>query len=173
MRSKQLFLYLFASLFIFAITACGYKPSAQYARKAMGEKISTSVHISSRDPENSVLIKDAIDSAIVESFHASLSTQEHSDTHLLISLSDPAYTPIVYDANGFVIGYRMGVILTITRRHNGLSKIYKSHGNYEFSVAPNAVVTDQERYNAIKEAAKKAMRSFVSQVAAEGTKSKY
>ena len=78
---------VFLSIFIItAITACGYKPSAKFSRDTMGEKISTSVVISSEDPENTVIIKDAVDRAIIEVFQASLVSKNVSDTHLVLSM---------------------------------------------------------------------------------------
>jgi len=157
-----------ASLFV----ACGYQPSSKFSREVVGEKVSTSVVISARNPENTVIIKDAVDSAIVEVFHASLTDKVHSDTHLILSISTPRYVPVHYNSDGYVVGYRMNVSLNITRYHHGISKKYTAKGSYDFSVQPNAVVTDQERFDAIKQSAAKAINSFIAQVSAEGARTK-
>ncbi len=159
---------LLASILLFA--SCGYRPSAKYARSVLGEKVSTNVVISKEDPENSVLTKDAIDEALIEVFHMSLVDKAHSDSHLLIELSQPSYTPIQYDANGFVIAYRMRVTLHITRFHNGEKKKYTQKGYYDFVVVPNAIITDQQRFEAIRNAAKKAIVSFVAHISSEGAR---
>ncbi len=159
-------------LILLGFTSCGYTPSSKFARDVMGEKISTSITISAQDPENTVIIKDAVDRAIIEVFHASLSDKKNSDTHLVLSISTPTYSPIVYDENGFIIGYRMILTLNIIRHHDGVSKKYRTTGTYDFTVAPNAVVTDYERFEAIKFSAQKAIRSFVAQVSAEGARAK-
>jgi len=143
---KKLLLLLLVSIFI---GGCGYSPSAKFSRDTLGEKISTSVIISAQDPQNTVVIKDAVDRAIIEVFQASLVSREHSDTHLVLTMSTPRYAPIVYDENGFVIGYRMSVVLKIVKHTNGASKSYTTKGFYDFSVAPNAIVTDQDRFEAI------------------------
>ena len=152
--------------------ACGYKPSAKYARNLLGKKISTSVVVSVTDPENSVLVKDALNSAVIDTFHASLVSRAQSDSHLEISISAPTYSPIQYDKNGFVVAYRMRVNLYIKRFKNGSIKTYKVSGFYDFAVEPNAVVTDQQRFDAIKNAAAKALAAFVSKVSAEGARRK-
>lgn len=157
-------------LFILLFASCGYKPSAKYARSVLGEKVSTSVVISQEDPENSVLVKDAIDEALIDVFHTSLTDRAHSDSHLVITLSNPSYTPIQYDTNGFVVAYRMAVVLKIRRYHNGTAKNYTAKGYYDFAVEPNAVVTDQQRFEAIRNAAQKAIISFVAQISAEGAR---
>jgi len=164
---------IFLSLCIlFFISACGYKPSSKYARNIVGEKVSTSVTISAQDPENTVLVKDAVDSAIIETFHASLVSKDNSDTHLVLSIGSPSYSPIVYDKNGYVTGYRMNIALSIVRHNGEISKNYSVRGNYDFTVAPNAIVTDQQRFDAIKFGAQKAILSFIAQVAAEGARVK-
>jgi len=154
------------------VSGCGYKPSAKYARNVLGNKINTSVVISSIDPENTVVIKDAVDIALVEIFHTSLTDIKHADTHLNISLSRPIYTPIQYNSDGFVVAYRATIVLYITRESKNLKKKYISKGTYDFSVLPNAVFTDQERFDAIKFGSAKAISSFIAQVSAEGSRSK-
>lgn len=164
--------YLLSLLILLSLSSCGYKPSSKFSREVVGEKISTSILISAQDPENTVIIKDAVDEAIIEIFHASLTDRTSSDTHLTLGISNPSYTPVVYDSDGFVIGYRMNVSLSIIRLHNGISKKYSAKGTHDFSVAPNAVVTDQERFEAIRFSAAKAIRSFVAQISAEGARAK-
>jgi hypothetical protein len=170
---RKAFVKIVLSLLIISlITACGYRPSAKFTRELLGSKISTDVRISSEDPENTVLIKDAVDSAIVETLQSSLTNRSDSDTHLSISMTIPSYIPIQYDANGYVIGYRMSVTLQINKFQNGKSRSYSSQGTYDFAITPNAIVTDQQRFDAIKFSAAKAISSFVSTISAEGARNK-
>lgn len=157
-------------LIILNLVSCGYRPSAQFARVTLGEKVSTSVIISSVDPENTVIMKDAVDSAIIKVFQASLVNKSTSDSHLILNMSTPIYTPIVYDGNGYITGYRMTINLIIYKLTNGIEKKYTSEGNYDFEIAPNAVISDQQRFKAIGFAVEKAIRSFVAQVSAEGAR---
>ena len=161
---------LFLSAFMLLFTSCGYKPSAKYARVVVGEKISTSVKISAQDPENTVVIKDAVDAAVIEVFHASLTNRTLSVTHLEISLNEPSYTPTQYDNDGFIIAYRTTINLKIKRYKDGKMKLYTTQGTYDFTIVANAVITDQERFNAIKFSSAKAIKSFVAQVSAEGAR---
>ena len=157
-------------LIILLISACGYRPSSKFSRDVLGQNISTSVTISVEDPENTVLIKDAVDSAIIESLQASLVSRDQADTHLAIAILKPSYSPIQYDSNGFVITYRMSIGLTIIKYSNGTSKRYNTRGTYDFSVVPNAVVTEKERFDAIKFSASKAINEFISKISAEGAR---
>lgn len=159
-------------LIIALLSGCGYKPSAKFSRAVVGEKISTSVTISLIDPENTVIIKDAVDAAIIEVFHASLVPKNMSQTHLSLGLSNPSYAPIQYDSDGFIVAYRTTVSLTILRTTANISKNYKVRGTYDFSITPNAVITDKERFDAIKFSSQKAIKSFIAQVSAEGARVK-
>lgn len=156
---------------LMAFSSCGYKPSAKYARSFLGEKISTNIKISSKDPENSVLIKDAIDSAILEVFHASITSRKQSQTHLQFSINSIKYLPLQYDTSGYVIAYRATIKLGIDKISMGETTKYATIGTYDFSVNPNAVITDQERFDAIKLSATKAIKSFISQISAQGAQS--
>ena len=158
------------TLFIIGFASCGYTPSAKFSRIALGDKISTSVHISAQDPENTVIIKDAVDVAIITVFQASLVTQSRSDTHLVLNMGNPTYHAIVFDQNGFVTAYRMIVSLRIKSIHNGKFKNYSVRGTYDFNIQPNAIVTDQQRFEAINFSTQKAIKAFVSQVSADGAR---
>ena len=157
-------------LVMLLFSACGYSPSAKFSRDIVGETISTSVTISQVDPENTVIIKDAVDAAIIEVFHASLVNRSLSQTHLVLALGNPTYSPVQYDAQGFIISYRANVAIHIVRITDGSSQKYTAVGTYDFSVTPNAVITDRQRFDAIKYSSAKAIRSFVAQVSAEGSR---
>lgn len=170
----NLYAPLFKSLLliglIVSISACGYKPSAKYVRMVTGEKISTNVIISSQDPENTVLIKDAVDSAIIEVFHSSIVDRKNSDSHLTLSIPEPLYTPIQYNQSGFVVAYRATIVLNIARETKNSKKKYVTKGTYDFAVVPNAVFTDKERFDAIKYSARKAINAFIAKISAEGSR---
>lgn len=161
---------LLVALIVVLFSACGYRPSSHYSKVVVGEKISTSVKISAYDPENTVVIKDSIDSAVLEVFGGSLVSKKYSDTHLKLSLVKTIYTPTQYDSDGFVIAYRSLITLNITRISKAATKQYKASGSYDFTIDANAVITDQQRFDAIKFSSEKAIRSFLAQVSAEGAR---
>jgi hypothetical protein len=163
----KLFLLVFL---ILELSGCGYRPSSKYSRLIVGDKIYTSVVISAQDPENTVLIKDAVDTAIIETFRASLVSSSNATTKLSFSISTPRYTPIQYNTDGFVIAYRATITLHIVRETKSVRKKYNAIGTYDFVIAPNAVITDQERFDAIKQSTQKAIASFIAQVSAEGSR---
>lgn len=169
---SQLLKSLTLIVLLIELSGCGYKPSAKYSREILGDKISTSVVISAQDPENTVIIKDAVDQAVIDVFHASLVDRKYANTHLKMSISEPSYMPLQYNNNGFIISYRATINLMVIRESKTLVKKYSAVGHYDFSVVPNAVLTDQERFDAIKYSSIKAISSFVAQVSAEGSRKK-
>jgi hypothetical protein len=168
MRRGLVLSFFIAILF----SSCGYKPSAKYARVVLGETISTNVVISLQDPENTVMIKDSLDRAVLEVFNASLRDKRDAQTHLKISLQSVTYRPIQYNRDGYVVAYRTFIKLLIVREHKEVKKEYIGEGTYDFSIVANAVVTDQERFDSIEHSAVKAIRSFIAQVSSEGARRK-
>lgn len=162
--------FLYSLIFILLFTSCGYQPSAKQSRSVIGDKVSTEVIISIVDPENTVIIKDALDLAVIQVFHASLVDKKESTSHLTIELINPIYLPIQYDRDGFIISYRITTKIRVKRTTKDIEKYYSAFGTFDFSVAPNSIITDQQRFEGIKQSAIKAIRSFLAQVAAEGAR---
>lgn len=156
-------------IFLF-ITGCGYMPASKQARKVVGDKIYVEVIVSLEDPENSVLIKDATREAVITSFHSSLVPQAEAKTTLWVELSSISFSALQFDSNGYVVVYRANIQIIVTRRSNGETKAYHSKGNYDFSIEPNAIITNSQRYDAIKNSSLKALDSFIAQVGAEGSR---
>lgn len=155
-------------VFVF-ITGCGYLPASKQARKVVGDKIFVEVTVSLQDPENAVLIKDAARKSVVTRFHSSLVPQAQAKTTLWVELTGISFTPLQYDTNGYVIVYRTNINLNVMRRNKTEKKSYNAVGSYDFAIEPNAVITDNQRFDAIRQASLKALDSFIAQVGAEGT----
>ena len=168
-RSAIVFIVINVVLLAF-MTGCGYKPSAHYAKQVVGEKVSTEVIVSMQDPENTVIIKDAIQKAVINRFHASLTKRGAADTHLRIVLRNVAFSPLQYDENGYIVVYRTLVSLQITRITGEAKTLYPVSGIYDFVIEPNAIISDQARFEAIQFGAQKAIDSFAARVAAEGVR---
>jgi len=172
-RVKQTLLFLtLNALLLTLLSGCGYLPSSKEARKVMGESVSTKVIISMTDPENTVVLKDALDEAVIRRFQTNLRHKKNAQTHLDIALQSVNFSALQYDENGYVISYRTTINLSITRITASFTKRYSAVGNFDFTINPNAIITDQQRFEAISKSATKALDSFVAQVAAEGTRQK-
>jgi len=172
-RVKQMFFFLtLNALLLTLLSGCGYLPSSKEARKVVGENVSTEVRISMTDPENTVVLKDALDEAVIQRFQTDLRHHKKSTTHLIINLKNVGFSALQYDNNGYIISYRTTINLVITKQTKNFTKNYVAKGNYDFRIDPNAIITDQQRFEAIQKSAAKALDSFVAQVAAEGSRQK-
>lgn len=160
---------LSAFLLLVLIAGCGYLPASKQARKVVGKNVYVDVIVSLKDPENAVIIKDATRKAVVTRFHSSLVPKDKAQTILLVEMSGIGFVPLQYDENGYIIVYRAVVNIRVTRSSSGESQSYTSRGNFDFTIEPNAVITDSQRFDAITNASLKALDSFVAQVGAEGS----
>ena len=156
---------------VMLIVGCGYVPVSQYARNVLGESVSTEVKVSMEDPQNTVLIKDAVDMAVITKFRINLTSKENAQTQLTFRILGVGFTPLRYDLNGYVSTYRTSVTLGIHRQSLEKHKDYTASGVYDFDIDPNALLSDQVRFTAIEQGATKALDGFIAQVAAEGVTS--
>jgi hypothetical protein len=60
----------------------------------------------------------------------------------------------------------------ISRTTNGKTMNYSTHGMYDFEIEPNAIISDQARFEAIRQGAQKGIDAFIAQVAAQSINSK-
>lgn len=163
---KQLFLGFLIAVFI---SGCGYKPSSYYAKQALGDNLYAEVTISRQDPRNSVLIKDAVNEAIVGRFGGKLVAKEQADSVLHVKIQSLSFSPTVYDTYGYVIAYKATVVLAM-QYENATKKVEKltATGEYDFSIEANSVISDTNRFEAIRYASSDALDEFVSKIAIKG-----
>lgn len=162
MRAFLIFITLF-------FLGCGYKPASVYTKNVLGKKIYTQVIVYLRDPENAVLIKDAINEAVVSRFKGSLVPKKYADSQIIISLQSVNFIPLEYDKDGYIIYYRAITSLKIAyKSKNGKTRNIYVSGNYDFPIEPNSVISDTKRFEAIKESSKKALDKFISEIAILG-----
>ncbi|HIO91009.1 MAG TPA: hypothetical protein EYG69_04475 [Campylobacterales bacterium] len=151
------------------LSSCGYKPTHIYTKNVLGDKIYVDVEISLSDPQNSVLITDSINEAVISKFRSSLVSENRADFKLKVSLNSIGFTPIQYDDDGYVISYKSVVSLKI----NYIDRFSKtqtitSSGDYDFSIEANSIISDNKRFEAIKFAALKAIDQFISKISVRG-----
>lgn len=157
------------SVFLLVLmSGCGYQPASHYAKNVVGESVSTEVVISMEDPQNSVIIKDAVDTAVITKFRSALVPKGSAKTHLKILVRSVGFSALQYDTSGYIIAYRTTVTMKISRITEGAVKSYATRGMYDFAIEPNAIITDQARFEAIAQGAQKGLDAFIAQIAAEG-----
>ncbi len=159
------FLVLVAVLF----TSCGYKPTNIYTKRVLGNSIYVKVDISRVDPQNSVLITDALNQAVITKFKSKLVSKEEADARLYVKLASVRFNPIQYDSNGYVIAYKTLVVLnTKYVDKKGNKEVINSSGDYDFSIEANSVISDNKRFEAIKFAALKSIDELISKISVRG-----
>ncbi len=163
----KLFIFIVSILIFFG---CGYKPSSYYTKQIIGDKIYTKVYVDVKDPENSVLIKDAINEAIVTKFKSSIANNvADANSEFLVKFKSKSFEPIAYDKDGYVVSYKAKVSLKITYIDKfGKRDSFDVMGTYDFPIEANSVISDTKRFEAIKFASYKAISEFISKIAIKG-----
>ena len=165
---KNLLLFIFLSAIFLG---CGYKPTYLYTKKVMGDNIYVDVDVSLVDPQNSVLIADAMREAVISKFHSNLTSKDKADSWMQTTLNSINFQPIQYDNNGYVIAYK--TIVTLKTKYHDKNKkvrVINTTGDYDFSIEANSVISDNKRFEAIKFASIKAMDELISKISIKGMK---
>ncbi|MDR1976429.1 MAG: LPS assembly lipoprotein LptE [Campylobacteraceae bacterium] len=151
------------------IVGCGYKPSAQLARSVIGDSVYVYVAMSRTDPQNTVLIKDAVQTAFVDKFSSKMVERAVADTVLNVSLASVDFRPLVYDTNGYVISYRTIARLKIDYSlGSGERGSVTTNGQYDFPIEADSIISDTRRFEAIRYACADAIDEFTAIVAIKG-----
>ncbi len=151
---------------------CGYKPITRITQNILGDKVYAYASISINDPQNSVIIQDAVKEAIVSRFGANLSSKKNATSILHVNIKSINFRPIVYDKNGYVTSYKAKVILRIsTTFASGNKKIYDTGGEYDFHIEANSVISDIKRFEAIKHSSLSALDEYIAFIATSSYKS--
>ncbi len=146
------------------MVGCGYKPAKTYIKSVIGERVYVQTALFLRDPENSVLIKDAINKAMQERFGRNLVSYKDADTKIFAKVKSLHFTPLEYDRYGYVVYYRTKVLMEFEVLKSGKKEHIITQGLYDFPIEPNSVITDSLRFLAIKEAANKAIDAFIAKL---------
>lgn len=159
------------------ISACGYKPTTHYSKELLGERIYVDVTISRKDPRNSILIKDAVNESVITRLGGKLSLRESADSELHVEIGSTSFTPIIYNQRGFVTAYKTKVSLNIKYTiKDAKSESFSTTGEYDFPIAQDehgktsSLISDSNRFQAIKLASLDAINEFISQIAIKGMK---
>ncbi len=162
---RQLLVLIVVLFFV----SCGYKPTLHYSKNILGDKIYVEVKTSLEDPENTVLIRDAINEAVIMKFRSKSVSKKQANSELFVQLKRVSFLPIQYDRNGYVIAYKTYVDLVTTYKDKfGKKNNIHSRGDYDFAIESNSVISDTKRFEAIKNASYKAIDEFISKLSIKG-----
>lgn len=139
----------------------GYQPVATLNKKVFNDEIYARVIVDKENPNNSVLIQNAINEIIVNKFDATIQNSKNDiKTNMIIRTKNINFDPISYDENGYIVSYKN--IVTLEILYNGTT--YTNTGIYTFSIESQSTITQAKRFEAIQEASSKALDSFISDI---------
>lgn len=155
-------------LIMLLLTACGYKPSSHFTPKSIGEKVYTEVEVSLSDPENAVLIKDALNRALYSRLKSLATKREEADSVIKVAYHSIGFTPLQYDKNGYVVHYQANIVLKFEMIKGEKKEERRIVGRYEFPVRPSAIISNDLRFKAIERGSINALDQFIAYVASKG-----
>jgi hypothetical protein len=171
---KKVLLVLFTLSFcFFTLTGCGYKPTTYYAKKELSGKVFVKLFIDLKDPQNSVLIKDAMNQLLTHKLDSKLVYDEAiADTIMNIKINSVSMTALQYDADGYNNLYRATVSINVkyNKKAEKISRNFTVNGENDFSIGSSTTITDTKRFDAIKSASDEALDEVLSRIAIQSFK---
>ena len=155
-------------LLLFILTACGYKPSAHFAKKVLGERVYTKVDVSLANPENAVLTKDGLNKALQTRLKTIVTRESEADSILGVRYESVRFVPLQYDKNGYVAYYQVVMTLRFTFEKGTHHEERRVIGRYEFPISPTAIIAYDLQLKAIEKSTTKALDQFIAYISAKG-----
>jgi hypothetical protein len=150
------------------ITACGYRPSSHFTPKTIGKKVYTEVVVSLSDPENAVLIKDALGRALYSRLKSLATTKREADSTIRVSYDSIQFHPLQYDKSGYVVYYQANIRLKFEFIKDGVVDERFIVGRYEFPIRPSAIISTDLRFKAIERGSIRALDEFIAYLSSKG-----
>lgn len=150
------------------LTACGYKPSSHYSKKIISQKVYTEVEVSLSDPENAVLVKDALNKALYTRLKSQATKKEDAGSSIKVSYKSIRFVPLQYNRRGYVVYYQANITLKFIFEKGKKREERSIVGRYEFPIRPSAIISNDLRFQAIEQGSVKALDEFISYISAKG-----
>nr|WP_314748160.1 penicillin-binding protein [uncultured Campylobacter sp.] len=173
MKTKFL---LFLTAFI--LVGCSYKPVSKITNDIMGERVYVNVLISKEEPKNSVWIKDSVLEGIVTRLGKRISDDKNAPTSITVSIKTLSYQPLLFDEYGYVTSYKAILALNFDTRLKNETLSVTTSGEHDFTVSQkirdtrfaDGVISESDRYNAVKQASQEAFDEYIATLAVKGLK---
>jgi len=155
-------------IFAILLSGCGYRPSSHFTPKSIGQKVYTEVDISLSDPENAVLLKDALHKALYSRFKSRVSTKRDADSMIKVTYQSLRFIPLQYDRNGYVVYYQAFISLRFQFIKGDKKEDRVIVGRYEFPIRPSAIISTSLRFQAIEKGSMRALDEFIAYLESKG-----
>ncbi len=159
---------LAALMMLFLISGCGYKPSTHYTQQVFDDSVYVDVIVSRAEPENAVYVKDALHKMVITRFGGNIAPKAQAQSVITASYNGTLFTPISYDANGYITRYRADVrMIFLAKTSKG--KYKRSITTYvEENIQASSALSSSLRIEAIRKGMEKALDQFLAYVSAQG-----
>ena len=97
---------------------CGYKPTSKIVNEIMPNSVFVDVVMSKTDPQNTVAIKDAVRSGIVQRLGRNLADKKSADTQIIAQIKRLTFSALSYDQFGYITTYRANLTLNFKTKLN-------------------------------------------------------
>jgi len=168
MKKLLLFTNIYYSLLIILLSGCGYKPSSHFTYETIGEKVYTEVDISLSDPQNAVLLKDALYQALYSRLKSRVTTKNKADSIIKVIYKSIKFIPLQYDKNGYVVYYQAHISLKFQFIKGDKKEERVIVGRYEFPIRPSAIISTSLRFEAIQKGSIRALDEFIAYLKTKG-----
>lgn len=150
-------------ILLFFLIGCGYKPINQNQTFEPKTSLYVDIVVDLVDTRNSVLIKDAFLEAMAKRLGYALKNRDSADEVVKIGIKGVDFFPLLYDTRGYISIYRATIFLKIeTTYRDGKSKVEEYSGRYDLNVEGDSIISDTNRFKAIKEASIKAIDKYIA-----------
>lgn len=167
------------AVLVFLFAGCGYRSVSTMTQDLIGENVFIEVVVSKMDPQNTVIMKDSIREAAIKRLNKELSDKQNADTIIIANIGSIAFTGLSSDIYGYITAYKVNLVVDykVIFKDKSVRNI-STVGDYDFSVSnlisgtkyTDSIISDTDRYNAIKNAAEQSFDEFVSKLAVYGVK---
>ena len=160
--------YIFLLIALF-LAGCGYKPISHHVRDNLGDSVFIEVKIDTRDPQNSVILKDEMSKMVFEKLHLNVVGKDETDNVIEVEIKDIIFSPLAENTSGFATFYRCEVVVEFkySIKNKQKTRIFTKRGGYNLSLGDSSIITDSIRIEAINKSTLNALEGFISQIGVE------
>lgn len=168
LAKKNHILSTFLLVFALFFTACGYKPTAFYAKQELKKDVFVDLKVRVEDPQNSVLVKDSVTKILMQKIGSSMvDKSDLAEVIMNLSISSVSFSTLSYDRYGNNKLYKANVVIVVKYydKSSKKTKNFTVDGEHDFAVDIAGTINDTHRFEAIAKASDMAVTEILSKIA--------
>jgi hypothetical protein len=166
--SKNHIIGSFLLIFALFFTACGYKPTAFYAKQELKKDVFVDLKVRVEDPQNSVLVKDSVTKILMQKIGSNMVDKKELAVVLMdLTISSVSFSTLSYDKDGYNKLYKANVVIGVKYfdKESKKTKNFTVDGEHDFVVDIGGTINDSHRFEAISKASDMAVTEILSKIA--------